>query len=76
MAQKYTPKQSAVILTNDWLFEGQEDPRNMDVDDMSEALDMKITEARRTKIVDQVDKLLNPVRKRIEKNLAAMEEAE
>jgi hypothetical protein len=69
---KLTPKRAALILLNDWISNGGTSPWYKDTDEINDQLEdwgYNVTELRRTQIMEQVDKIIEPFRNRLEDSI-------
>lgn len=68
MKINYSPKKAAMVLLDCWLAIGGHSPHWMDIDEMEDKLHdygWKITEKRRQDIIDQSEKIMEPLRQRL-----------
>lgn len=66
-----TPKRAAMLLMRDWML-GSPSPHWMECEEINNKLDgwnYKVTEKRREQIIEQFDKILEPLRQRLDDNV-------
>lgn len=70
-----TPKRAAVVLVYEWFMTGCNKPHHMTIEDMNAKLDgwgYNVTEKRREKIIEQVDKIIAPMINRLQDKIQDM----